>query len=148
MQSFKDFIEEVDIDYLIIDVPNNLINDSLLLLEGQWQDSGKKGYKMRIDKPTDHTQKLHVHIAKGKHINTKTKQVAWNDTGTRHDKKTFDKKLGSSTKVQQIARQALNLDNNVILEMYIPTKLGLILEHVEENQQLGREPDYRFVVKP
>jgi hypothetical protein len=149
MQSFKEYLkeEEENIDYLIIDIPEDLLDDSLLLLEGQWINSGTKGYQMRIDKPTDHTQKLHVHIAKDKHINTKTKQVAWNDNGTRHDKKTFDKKLGSSNKVQQIARQALNLDDNIILEMYMPTKLGLILESIEENQQLGREPDCRFIVK-
>ncbi len=102
---------------------------------------------MRIDKPTDHTQKLHIHIAKDKHINTKTQQVAWNDDGTRHDKKTFNTNLGSSSKVQQIAKQALNLDGNIILEMYTPTKLGLILESIENNQQIGREPDCRFVVR-
>jgi len=147
MQSFKDFLEEEDINYLIVDIPENLLDDSLLLLEGRWIDSGKKGYKMRIDKPTDHTQKLHVHIAKDKHINIKTQQVAWNDDGTRHDKKTFNTKLGSSPKVQQIAKQALNLDDNIILETYIPTKLGLILENIGINQQLGREPDCRLVVK-
>jgi hypothetical protein len=147
MQGFKDFLEETDVDYLIVDIPESLLNDSLLLLEGRWIDSGKKGYQMRIDKPTDHTQKLHVHIAKDKHINTKTQQVAWNDDGTRHDKKTFNTNLGSSSKVQQIAKQALNLDDNIILEMYTPTKLGLILESIENNQQIGREPDYRFVVR-
>lgn len=147
MQSFKDFLEETDVDYLIVDIQESLLNDSVLLLEGQWINSGKKGYQMRIDKPTDHTQKLHVHIAKDKHINTKTQQVAWNNDGTRHDKKTFNTNLGSSSKVQQIARQALNLDDNIILEMYTPTKLGLILESIENNQQIGREPDCRFVVK-
>jgi len=147
MQSFKDFLKEIDVDYLIVDIPESLLDNSLLLLEGQWINSGKKGYQMRIDKPTDYTQKLHVHIAKDKHINVKTQQVAWNDDGTRHDKKTFSTKLGSSPKVQQIAKKALNLDDNIILEMYTPTKLGLILESIETNQQIGREPDCRFVVK-
>lgn len=147
MQSFKDYLKETDVNYLLVDIPKNLLDNSLLVFEGQWINSNKKGDQIRIDKPTDHTQKLHVHIAKNKHINAKTQQVAWNDDGTRHDKKTFNTKLGSSPKVQQIAKQALNLDDDIILEMYTPTKLGLILEDIKTNQQIGRDPDCRFVVK-
>ncbi len=42
MQGFTDFLEETDVDYLIVDIPESLLNDSLL--EGRWINSGKKGY--------------------------------------------------------------------------------------------------------
>ena len=146
MQSFKDFLNEEEINYIVIDIPQEFVDDLLLLHEGKWIDSGKNGYLMRIDKPTDHTQNLHVHIAKKNHINAKTKQVAWNDDGTRHDKKSFNQKLGGSSTVQNIARKALNLDDKFILETYVPTKLGLILEGIGLKEQLNREPDCRLTV--
>ncbi len=147
MGRFKEFLIEEKINYLLIDIPIESIKKSFLLNEGRWVDSNKKGYKIRIDKPTNHTQKLHVHIAKDKHINAKTKQVSWNDDGTRHDKKSFNQKLGNSPTVQNIAKQALDLDDSIILEDYVPTKLGLILENIDLKHQLGREPDYRLIMK-
>lgn len=147
MQTFKEFREEDEIEYLIVDIPEELIDNSLLLLEGQWIDSSKKGYKMRIDKPTDHTQKLHVHIAKDKHTKSKNYQASWNQDGSRHDKKTFNTNLGSSSAIQNVARQALNISDNIILEEYVPTKLGLILENIELTQQLEIKPNCRLIVK-
>jgi hypothetical protein len=133
MQKFKEYLEnEYEFDYFIIEVSSKLLEDLELSLESHWQDSSYKGYKYRLDNPENHTQQKHIHIAKSKHIKSKNQQVAWNMDGTRHDKKTFNDKLGQNAKVQVIAREILGIDDNISLESYeISVENGLLNEFLE-----------------
>lgn len=102
------------------------------LTEGKWIKSYENGYSVRLDKPKFDFEKLHVHIAKQKHINAKNKQVAWNDAGTRHDKKTFNNNFTGMEKAKQIARTSLGLPVNFQLESISDQNTGeLLLESVE-----------------
>ncbi len=144
MKSFKEILEKNNgIDYILIEISENLIDANFLLIESQWQNSGIKNYMLRIDSPTNHTQQRHVHIAKKKHINAKTQQVAWNQDTTRHDRKSFNSKLGSNKTVQNIAKNALNLSDDIILESLDETKLGLILENI----QIGNPIPIKLTIK-
>ena len=49
MKSFKEFLAEDGVDYFIIEVSSDLLSAELLINEGNWVDSGKKGYMYRID---------------------------------------------------------------------------------------------------
>ncbi len=108
-------------------------NDELgLITEGDWIPSCEKGYWQRIDTPKFDTQKTHIHIAKQKHINTKNKQVAWNDDGTRHDKKSFNQNFNGIEKAKKIAIKALGLSSDVVLENLEDKYNGqLLLESID-----------------
>jgi hypothetical protein len=65
-------------------------------------------------------QKRHVHVAATKHIRTADKQAAWNDDGSRHDRKRFNAKLGSQASYRNLAKATLGLGDDVILEEFTP----------------------------
>ncbi len=107
-------------------------NNMDYLAEGIWTSSGEKDYWQRLDKPKFDFEQLHVHIARQKHINTKSKQVAWNVDGTKHDKKTFNQNFNGMEKAKQIARKALGLKSDAVLEFIEHQGVGqLLLESVE-----------------
>ena len=103
-----------------------------LLNEGRWVHSGKKDYMLRVDpqNPSIPAQR-HVHIAHKKHVSAPNKQASWNVDGTRHDKHNFNAAMGSNAKVQQIARQALALPDDVQLETIVQQDAALLLEASE-----------------
>ncbi len=90
--------------------------DKNKLLEGQWIPSDVKDYWKRLDTPKFDFEQLHVHIARQKHINTKSKQVAWNQDTTRHDKKSFNNNFNGMETAKKIARDALGLPPDTVLE--------------------------------
>jgi hypothetical protein len=116
--------------HIILEVPaNSQVLQSLSLLnEGKWQDAPSSNYSYRVEAPNPAiNQRRHVHIASRKHINSKNKQVSWNDTGSRHDKKTFNTNFKGLEQAKTIARAALGLPPDFHLEEYVPGQ-GLILE--------------------
>ncbi|WP_148217437.1 DUF6367 family protein [Allochromatium vinosum] len=137
--SFKEFLAENGIDYFVIEVPEEFVPEIALLNEGKWVDSGKKDYMQRVDAENPSIkQRRHVHIAKSKHINNKNMQASWNDDGTKHDKKTFNSKIGSISTVQDIARQALGLKNDFKLEE--AAKAPNLLLQLNEALDIGVTP--------
>ena len=120
MRSLTSLMETVFDDfYIIIVIEEDVLRDytsEILLNEGQWHQSGDSDYWQRIDNPHFDFQLRHVHIAHKRHINSKGQQVSWNDDGTRHDKMSFNDNFTGLNKAKQIARQAQNLDDSIILE--------------------------------
>ena len=117
MQKFKDYLDKIGIDYFIIEMPKNLIFKEALVNESQWVETGRKNWMVRVDAEIPELKQMqHVHIARTQYIKSKNKQVAWNKDGTKHDKKSFNSKIGSIKLVQKIARDVLALDQNIKLE--------------------------------
>lgn len=117
MKSFKEFLAEDEVDYFIIEVSSDLLSAELLINEGKWVDSGKKGYMHRVDaEDPSIKQQRHIHIAKSKHVSSKNMQASWNQDGSKHDKKSFNSNIASLNIFQSIARDALNLSSNIKLE--------------------------------
>ncbi|MCO5251075.1 MAG: DUF6367 family protein [Candidatus Kapabacteria bacterium] len=128
MKTFKEFIKQDNIynlDYIIIEINKS----EKPLIEGYWEQSAENGYFVRLDNPHSDSGKLHVHIAKKKHINTKTRQVSWNDDGTRHDKKSFNNSFVGLEKAKKIARNVLGLCDDVLLEVLSIHEGCMILEN-------------------
>lgn len=113
--SFKESLAEPE--YVIVQLPAALLSEATLLNEGKWMPSGKSGWMQRVDaaNPAIPTQR-HVHVARKKHTSSKTLQAAWNADGTRHDRKTFNDKVGALDAARTIARTALNLGDDIMLE--------------------------------
>lgn len=88
-----------------------------LILEGDWRPSGLSDWYQRVDNanPQMNIQR-HIHLAHKKHIKVKDRQVSWNDNGTRHDKKSFDVNISGLNNAKQIARKALKLSSDIVLE--------------------------------
>jgi Family of unknown function (DUF6367) len=103
--------------YIIVLIDNAEKNKLNLIKEGLgWQPSSESDYLIRVDTPKNNTEQLHAHIARKKHSNTKSKQVAWNKDGTRHDKKSFNQNFNGMSKAKEIARNALGLSPDIIFE--------------------------------
>jgi hypothetical protein len=118
--------------HIVVLIDKNDISNFGQINEGIWKPAIEKGYVQRIDQPHFDWQLQHIHIAKDKHVNSKDKQVSWNDDGTRHDKKSFNDNFIGMEKAKQIARSALNLSDDIQLENFNTTdKVDLILENVD-----------------
>lgn len=102
------------------------------LEESRWVPSHHRGYSMRVDPARpEMRQQRHVHIAHDKHVSAKQKQVSWNQDRTRHDKKSFDTGFKSMAIAKDIARSALDLPSDAILEsMRVRDRLTLLIETV------------------
>lgn len=96
--------------------------------ESIWIDSGYKDWKYRVD-PEDPSIPLqrHIHIAKGKHASAKNMQASWNSDGTRHDRKSFNTKVGNVDKVREIARSVLKIAPEIVLESDGASKVKQVL---------------------
>ena len=125
IKSFKDFLNDLEdadeisngIDYFIIEISHDNISEEMFINEGRWTQSGKKNWMYRIDAENPAlNQQRHVHIAQSKHLNAKNQQVAWNQDGSKHDKKTFNKNIAKLNVVQSIAKETLNLGSSIKLE--------------------------------
>jgi hypothetical protein len=146
MMSFKEFLEEDGIDYFVVELPEDQIASLAILNEGQWVQSRKSGYMQRVDAENPSmNQQRHVHVAKSKHINNKNKQAAWNQDTTKHDRKSFNSKIGSIAVVQSIAQQALGLPTTARLEE--ATKADKLWLQLNESVKFGCSPILFKLVK-
>jgi hypothetical protein len=120
--------------YLMLEIDDELLRAvGLPLDEGAgWRDSRISGLKYRIDPARPQMmQKRHVHVAAAKHTSTKSKQVSWDDEGGRHDRHSFNDKLGARGDYQDVARMALGLPPETILEWVEPARAGRIMTLLE-----------------
>jgi hypothetical protein len=118
--------------YIIVEIEKDEFDALNILYEGNWTPSNVKDIWQRVDTPKFDHEKRHIHLAHKKHINTKSKQVAWNDDGKRHDKKTFDANFKGMETAKKIARDVLKIPDDKILELYtVNDKMNLILESIE-----------------
>jgi len=123
MNEMGDLIDElrkiVDGDeepiYIIVKVPVAFALDLPDLTESQWKQKGN--YCYRID-PPDPSRKgqQHIHVANKRHLAAKSKQVSWNVDGSRHDASNFNSSMSGIEKAKNIARDVLNLGQDIILE--------------------------------
>ena len=84
--------------------------------EGKWMSSGVKDYMYRVDRGHPDPEVRHVHICHEKHITARNRQVSWNEDGTRHDPLRFDVGFVGIETAKQIARDALRLPADFVLE--------------------------------
>lgn len=118
--------------YIIVEIDKDEFDALNILYEGNWTPSNVKDIWQRVDTPKFDHEKRHIHLAHKKHINTKSKQVAWNDDGKRHDKKTFDVNFKGMETAKKITRDVLKIPDDKILELYtVNDKMNLIVESIE-----------------
>lgn len=121
----------VDELYILVELSNaDFLKTGLQLIqEGYWKDAHISGYKIRVDAPHTADGKRHVHIAHTKHVNSKNKQVSWNEDKTRHDKKSFDENFNGLERAKEIAKIELGLEDGALFEN-LQLKGNLLLEDV------------------
>jgi len=143
MLKFHDYLKD-GIDYFVLLVPEELVPEIALINEGRWVLSGEKDWMERVDAKNPSLNQLrHVHVARAKHVNVKTQQASWNDDLTRHDRQNFNSKIGSIKTVQDIAKRALKLPHDAILEEASPAaRLSMLLESINTDMTPGL-----FIVK-
>jgi hypothetical protein len=129
VMSFLEYLAADLVDYVVVQtsaLDTGPIR-SALLYEGQWRPSGVANWMIRVDaeNPSIRGQR-HVHIAQTKHVSAKNMQASWNQDGTRHDRKSFNTNVGSQTGVQLLARKALGMADDAILESMPQTGVMLL----------------------
>lgn len=88
-----------------------------MIQESIWRNSEYSGWTYRIDSARPEIrQQQHVAVCLKKHQSSKNQQASWNVDGSRHDQSTFNAKVGVQSKAQAIARRALGLPDDVVLE--------------------------------
>jgi hypothetical protein len=87
-------------------------------------------------------QQRHVHVAQNGHISNKNMQASWNQDRSRRDRKTFNQKVGSQRAAQDIARKALGLSPDVMLEDMnnLSGELLRIVESAKSGIDVGMPP--------
>lgn len=132
--SFKEFYYLSKLDQIVVLTPEKSIPNSVLLNEGKWVESGKKDWMVRVDAadPAIPLQR-HVHIARKKHTAAKDQQASWNEDKTRHDKGSFNASVGSLSVVQDLARSALKLPQDALLEHLVVPRPVLMESAVMQN---------------
>lgn len=143
---FEVLREKEDVIHIIVLLDEYINKEIELLTEGRWEHSGIKDFWHRLDNPNFDFEKRHIHIAHQKHINTKSQQVAWNDDGTRHDKKSFNNKFTGIETAKQIARDVLKLGDDIVLENVRTDAGRILLESVESLSEKANV--YILRVKP
>ena len=132
-------------DYIVVEFSGTVSKfvDFAVVNEGNWVHSNRKDYMLRVDpaNPAIPVQR-HVHIARKKHVSAKNMHASWNQDGTRHDKGSFNKSIGDRAIVQSIARQALQLPDDVRLERVEQDPLITLLEHSAVFQESNFSPFY------
>ena len=105
-----------------------LIHYDLLLNEGDWRPSAIKDVWYRVDpERPEMKQQRHVHVADKKHIKALGKQASWNQDMTRHDRHKFNATLGALHSYQLVAKWALRLPDNSVLERRENQAVGQIV---------------------
>jgi hypothetical protein len=130
-------------EYLILEVPKDLLRlTEQLIGESGWRPSSHANYWYRVDQARPEMHLLrHIAVAHKKHINTKTKQVSWNDNGTRHDRSTFADTFKGMQVAKAIARDVLDSPDSIVFEQSSSvTRLGLLLEQAEGNLPADLKP--------
>ena len=104
-----------------------------LLTESRWVNSGISDLCMRVDpERPEMRQKRHVHIAHKKHVNANNRQVSWNNDGSRHDRGRFDDGFAGMKQAQAVARIALCLSDDQLLESQQTSRFDLLIEQTRE----------------
>lgn len=95
-----------------------------LLTEGAWRPSGVGDLWVRVNPPKPQMNlPANAHVAHKKHLTARNKQVSWEaDTGKRHDQLTFDTSFSPMEKAKVVARTALGLPDNFVLEQLDPNR--------------------------
>lgn len=110
-------VEEEKIHLIEVSLPADMLKGMSISLESQWRESGYKDWMFRVD-PEDPRipLKRHVHISREKHTSSKDQQASWNEDGTRHDKSSFNEKVGNKKVVRDVAAKALGIPSTLTLE--------------------------------
>jgi len=137
MELLKEVFEEDWIFFIELD-KEDLTESMQLLTEGRWEPCGYKDYWQRIDTPRVPHEKKHITIAHKKHINSRDKQVTWNDDCSRKDNKTFDNNFVGMETAKEIARKALGIPKDKLLEVFnIKTSSSNLLIESEGIEKAG-----------
>ncbi|MEM5787468.1 MAG: DUF6367 family protein [Syntrophobacteraceae bacterium] len=137
MSLIDDYLQELEMDYIVVVAGNDVLSKIGFenIQEGKWTKSNKKGWSFRVDPESPAIkQQRHVHITKDQHINTKDQQVAWNKDGSQHDRSTFNQNVKGMETAKRIAKKALKLSDDVVLEQAKPaTELSEITALMESH---------------
>jgi hypothetical protein len=109
--------QEPDIIVVLVDPQDSAAVQAGLIQESIWRNSEFSGWIYRVDptRPEIHQQR-HVAVCLKKHQASKNQQASWNADQSRHDPGTFNTTVGSQSVAQAIARKALGLGSDVVLE--------------------------------
>lgn len=115
--------------------------------EDKWLSSGVIDYWQRVETPAYDTEKLHMHIARKKHVNTILRKISWHVNGFKHEKLAFNNNLNGVESARNIAKAVVKLPVDKVLKTvpnenastllagvdYLPNKCKIFVFSIEPN---------------
>lgn len=102
-----------------------------IIEEDKWLASGIMDYWQRVEKPTYNEAKLHLHIARKKHVHTVLRKISWHVNGFKNDKLAFNNNLNGVDSAKNIARAILKLPADKALETLPNENVASILAGID-----------------
>jgi Family of unknown function (DUF6367) len=99
--------------------------------EDKWLESGIMDYWQRTEKPAYDSSKLHLHIARKKHVNTILRKISWHVNGFKNDKLAFNNNLNGVESAKNTAKAVLKLPASAVLNVLPNENAATILEGVD-----------------
>ncbi len=148
MKDFKSFLNESRAEdrnqFHIIIIGNETEIENTE--EGKWLHSGALDYWKRVERPNADSGELLVHIARQKHVNTKSGYITWHVSGTKHEKQAFNDNMNGLTTAVNIAKAAVKLPAGKTLETvpnenaasllapisYLPSKVKVFVFRIKD----------------
>src|SRR5438094_4397707 len=108
------------------------------LEEGGWKQASERGYLYRIDPENPGARTMrHVHVTM-RGYSDRPHQISWNVDGSRHDRASTGSKFTSVAAARRIARDVLNLPNNIVLEAASASEIAKAARQLMEAHDYGR----------
>ena len=99
--------------------------------QGKWLHSGIKDYWQRVEKPAYDDTKVHLHLARKKHVNTILRKISWHVNGFKHDKQAFNNNLNGVETARVLAKTIAKLPEGKVLETVPNENATTLLEGID-----------------
>jgi hypothetical protein len=146
-------LDVLPFSYIVIQIPEAILARSEIasaLTESRWLDSKvHRGWSYRINPSRPEFGRMrNVHVSRSEHTRAKNKQVSWNQDQSRHNRKTFDERIRGMETAKAIARAALGLPADAILEVVAgPERRRRFLKEIRDSAEGSSPPSDAVVLR-
>ncbi|TRW26383.1 hypothetical protein FMM05_03105 [Flavobacterium zepuense] len=133
MKTFKSYLnatlaeDKNPFHIIVVGSPTEIEN----IEEDKWLSSGVIDYWQRVEAPAYDAEKLHMHIARKKHVNTILRKISWHVNGFKHDKLAFNNNLNGVESARNIAKAVLKLPADKVLQTAPNENAAILLAGVD-----------------
>lgn len=96
-----------------------------------WVHSGTMDYWKRAENANSDNGKVHLHMARQKHVKTKGREITWHVNGFKHDKLAFNNNLNGVETARNLAKAIVKLPADRSLELIPNDNAATLLSAID-----------------